>query len=130
MKILLLKRTFRTGETIFREGEPGTEAYLIRRGYVSITKTDAGRTIELATRGPGEIIGEMALLDEKPRSATVAAKSEVEVEVITRGDLHKLLENAPEPLVTILHQLLIRLRDTSDLAASLAAERAEEENRP
>ena len=127
MKILLLKRTFKTGDVIFKEGEVGTEAYLIRSGYVAITKTDSGQTIELATRGPGEIIGEMALLDEKPRSATIVAKSQVEAEVITRSDLRKMLENAPEPLVTIINQLLVRLRDTSDLAASLAADASRNE---
>lgn len=122
MKLLLLKRTFSSGEVLFREGEPGNETFLIREGYVRITKTDAGKTIELATRGPGEIIGEMALIDDKPRSATVTAKTPVGVEIITKGDLKKMLASAPEPLVTILNQLLVRLRDTTDLAASLASE--------
>jgi len=78
--------------------------------------------VELATRGPGEILGEMALIDDKPRSATVSAKTKVEAEVITRADLKGMLSHAPEQLVTILHQLLVRLRDANEMAASYAAE--------
>lgn len=122
LKIMLMKRTFESGHTLFVDGDPGTEAYLIRQGYVSITKEKGGDSVELATRGPGEIIGEMALIDDKPRSATVKAKTRVEVEVITRTDMKTMLAGAPEQLVLILHQLLIRLRDANELAASLAAD--------
>ena len=122
IKVLLLKRTFDVGQTIFSDGEAGAEAYLVRSGYVSIWKQDGSNKIELATRGPGEIIGEMALIDDKPRSATVTAKTKVEVEVITRNDLKTMMSSTPEPVVLILHQLLTRLRDTNELAASFAAD--------
>jgi CRP-like cAMP-binding protein len=117
IKIMLLKKMFDTGNVIFKEGEMGTEAYLIRSGYVTIWKMEAGRVIELATRGPGEIIGEMALIEERPRSASVTAKGKVEVEVITRNELKKMMEGVPEPLAMIIHQLMQRLRDTNELAA-------------
>ena len=122
LKIILLKKTFESGQLLFKEGDPGTEAYLLRTGYVAINKMEGARAVELATRGPGEVLGEMALIDDKPRSATVVAKTKVEAEVITRADLKTMLSNAPEPLVTILHQLLVRLRDANELAASYAAE--------
>ena len=122
LKMILLTKTFESGQTLFREGDPGTEAYLIRSGYVSINKIEGAKTVELAARGPGEIIGEMALIDDKPRSATVLAKTKVEAEVITRSDLKTMLTNSPKPLITILHQLLVRLRDANELAASYAAD--------
>lgn len=122
LKIILLKKTFESGQTLFREGDPGTEAYLIRDGYVSINKVEGTKTVELATRGPGEIIGEMALIDDQPRSATILAKTKVDAEVITRSDLKTMLSHSPEPLITILHQLLVRLRDANELAASYAAD--------
>ena len=122
IKVLLLKKTFEVGQTIFNQGDVGIEAFLVRSGYVSIWKQDGSQKIELATRGPGEIIGEMALIDDKPRSATVTAKTKIEVEVITRNDLKTMMSNTPEPVVLILHQLLTRLRDTNDLAASYAAD--------
>jgi CRP-like cAMP-binding protein len=123
IKVLLMKKTFEVGQTIFTEGEPGTEAFLIRSGYVTISKMDGPKRVELATRGPGEIMGEMALIDEKPRSATLTAKTKVEVEVITRNDLKTMLAGTPEPIALILHQVFARLRDANELAASYAPER-------
>ena len=117
LKIILLKKRFANGQPLFQEREPGHEAYLIRSGYVSIWKDDAGRRVELATRGPGEIIGEMALIDNSPRSASVTAKGDVEVEIITQKDLAGMMEQVPEPVTRILQQLLKRLRDTNELAA-------------
>ena len=115
-KIVLLKRTFESGQTISKEGDPGGEAYLIREGYVTVWKMDGDRKVELATRGPGEIIGEMSLIDDRPRSASVTAKGKVVAEVITRNELKEMLAHSPEPLIHILRQLLERLRDTNELA--------------
>jgi CRP-like cAMP-binding protein len=120
IKIMLMKKTFQSGEVVFKENEPGLEAFLIRNGFVSIMKTDDGRNVELATRGPGEIIGEMALLDHRPRSATVIAKGTLEVEVITRQSMEDMLQHAPEPLVKIINQLLERLRDANEMVAMYA----------
>jgi CRP-like cAMP-binding protein len=115
-KIVLLKRTFESGQTISKEGDPGGEAYLIREGYITIWKMDGDRKVELATRGPGEIVGEMSLIDDRPRSASVTAKGKVVAEVITRNELKEMLSHSPEPLIHILRQLLERLRDTNELA--------------
>jgi CRP-like cAMP-binding protein len=117
IKIMLMKKVFESGQIVFKEGEPGKEAYLIRAGYVSIHKMDGDRDIELATRGPGEIIGEMALLDHQDRSATVIAIGRLEVEIIGRTSLEEMLQHSPEPLVKIINQLLQRLRDANELAA-------------
>ena len=113
IKIVLLKKKFQNGQTLFAEGEPGHEAYLIRSGYVSIWKEDGGRRVDLANRGPGEIIGEMALIDNRPRSASVTAKGDVEVEIITQNvdDLH---EQAGSSKVLHLHGELRKARSTAD----------------
>lgn len=120
IKLMLLKKVFEPGQVLFKEGDPGTEAYLVRSGYVTIWKMDEGKRVDLADRGPGEILGEMALLDDKPRSASVSAKNRVEVEVITRADLKTMLGQTPEPLVVILHQLMSRLRDVNEMVAMYA----------
>lgn len=117
MHILLLKKKFTKGTTIFTEGADGNEAYIIRHGYVSIVKQDEERSVELATRGPGEIVGEMALIDNAPRSATLIAKTDVEVELITRKNLQEMFSNLPEPVSLMIQQLLERLRDMNELAA-------------
>jgi CRP-like cAMP-binding protein len=115
IKIILLKKNFKKGDVVFREGDDGNEAYIVRSGYVSILKTDADKEVELATRGPGEIVGEMALIDDSPRSATLAAKTDIELEIITRTSLKEMMQDLPDPIVTIVHQLLERLRDTNEL---------------
>lgn len=117
IKIALMKRTFEPGAVIIREGDPGREAYLVREGFVEISKTDGAKPVLLATRGPGAIIGEMALIDDSPRSAAVTARGRVVVEVITRNDLKGMLEQAPEQLALIIRQLLERLRDANELIA-------------
>jgi len=68
-------RTFRTGEMITTQGERGDELFVVSQGFVEVTLTDAGggepRTV--VQLGPGQIVGEMSLVDRGPRSATVRA---------------------------------------------------------
>ena len=117
MHIILLKKKFSKGDTIFEEGASGEEAYIVRHGYVTITKKDDERIVELATRGPGEVVGEMALMDDSPRSASLIAKTDVELELITRKELDDMFSGVPEPVSLIIQQLLARLRDMNELAA-------------
>jgi CRP-like cAMP-binding protein len=120
-KASLPKRSLTKGETLFKEGEKGTEAYLIKKGHVSIWRTEEGKRINLATKMEGEIIGEMALIDDTIRSATVTAESDVEVEVITAKQLRHMLSEIPGTLSTILHQLLESLRSANDLISMYAS---------
>lgn len=122
MHIILLKKKFSKGDVLFEEGAEGSEAYIIRHGYVTITKKDGERTVELATRGPGEIVGEMALIDDAPRSASLVAKTDVEVELLTRKELDEMFTDLPEPVSLMIQQLLARLRDMNELAAMNAPE--------
>jgi len=117
-------RSLKKGEILFREGEEASEAYLIRKGYVSIWRTEGSKCINLATKAEGEIIGEMALIDATTRSANVTAESDVVVEVIARTQLYAELENAPATITVILHQLLESLRCANDLIAMYASRQA------
>lgn len=114
------------GQFIFREGEVGREAYLIRSGHVAIWTERGGERVHLAVRDEGEIVGEMSLLDETACSASVTAESDVELEVITREDLEGMLEGAPAVLSTIMHQLMESLRNSNDLV-SMYSSRLDEE---
>jgi CRP-like cAMP-binding protein len=104
-----------------KEGDAGTEAYRITQGYVTIWKTEDGQRVNLATRGEGEIVGEMALIDEVPRSATVTADDALEVEVITKADLDAMMEASPEVLKAILEQLMESIRCANDLISMYAS---------
>ncbi len=76
------QRQFASGEIIIRENDIGETAFVIEQGKVRITKKRGGRTVHLAELGPGGTIGEMSMIDDKPRSATVTA---VEPTIRARG---------------------------------------------
>ena len=65
------------GDELFHEGDQGDSAYIIKEGEVEIIKESNGRDVLLAVRSAGEVIGEMALLEQIPRSATVRARTDV-----------------------------------------------------
>lgn len=94
-------RLLKAGEVLFYEGEEGTQAYIIQSGLMEITRRVGSAEVLLATCEPGEIIGEMALIDQMPRSATVRALKPTEVRILPQQDFASLLETA-DPAVRLL----------------------------
>jgi CRP/FNR family transcriptional regulator, cyclic AMP receptor protein len=94
--------------------------YLLLNGTVEVRKgsTDGSDGVLLATFGPGEFFGEMALLDGYPRSASVFATSEVLCLVLTRWDLHRQLRHDPEIAMKMLAALSHRLRAMDEAMAA------------
>lgn len=119
-------KKFSEGDEIVKEGDIGSEAYLIKSGHVSIWRMSNGEKVHLAVKCEGEIIGEMSLLDETECSASVTAASAVELEVITREDLAKLLDEAPGMVSIIMHQLMESLRASNDLVAMYSSQMDEQ----
>lgn len=100
------------GATLFREGTGSTSVMLIRSGRVKVTcTTEDGREILLAIRGPGDVLGELGALDERPRSATVTALDEVEVMVIPARTFRALIERDGRLALEIIGIVNDRLRD-------------------
>ncbi len=111
-------RRFEADETVFREGDDGDSCYVISAGRVRAVRQHAdGRTIMLATFGPREFFGELALLDRERRSATVEAVEETEVVAILGADLRRLLRADPELALGMLAALGRRLRETNERLA-------------
>jgi len=101
------ERKYRAGEILFREKEPPKEIYLIKEGQIEILK---GET-PIAILGEGDFLGEMGVIDGRPRSATAVAKTETSVLVIDVEELKKKMEE--DPMVGALITTLIRrLRET------------------
>ncbi len=98
------------GETLTRQGEPGGEAFVIAEGDFDVK---IGKK-KVATLGPGEIVGEMALLDGKPRTATVEANSDARVMVLDRREFATLLQDTPSVAVKMLKAVAKRLREAED----------------
>ena len=102
-------RRFAQGTTILRAGEPGAAFYVVLDGTVRVLP-GTGRVFKL---GPGEVFGEMALLDDGPRSADVVADGEVLTMTIGRTAFDKLLRSEPAIARALLRTLAARLRDRS-----------------
>lgn len=101
------EKSFKKGEIIFKEGDPSYEMYLILRGRVKITKNN----VVLAELKSGDFVGEMGVLDRRPRSATAEAIEETIVQILDAETLRKKMEE--EPLIGALILTLVkRLRET------------------
>ena len=107
-------RLLTPGELLFRVGENSDGMYLIRSGQILVYLDKAGTEIPLATIGPGSMLGEMALFDKKPRSASARAVDKVEVTKITNDEFNKIMCQIPKWFVTLMSTLSSRLRDTNE----------------
>ncbi len=110
------------GDVVCREGDADPALFIIAKGSVSILKRDAeDREKLLAKLGPGQTLGEMALLDGQPRSATAVAAEDLALLVFTRAELDRLVEAKPRLGVKLLWKLARflsqRLRQTSGALA-------------
>ena len=85
MPEMIFSKRFAAGEEIFRMGDRGRDAYIIERGKVEVSVTRDGENLIIAELGQGEIFGEMSMIDDAPRSATVTATEGTEVLVILRS---------------------------------------------
>lgn len=104
------------GDVLFFEGELGNHAYVIKEGLVEISRRVGPAEIFLATGGPGEIVGEMALIDGKPRSATTRALRPTTVQVLQRERFDELLNNADPAMRQLMErfvQIIRRLTDST-----------------
>lgn len=100
------------GDILFKEGDKGSLAYVIQEGEVEVVKITDGREVLLAVRGPGDVIGEMALLDESPRNATVRARTDTSMLAIPKAGLDELIECSPGGARVLFEALLNRWRET------------------
>lgn len=99
------------GTTLFAEGDVGDRVFIIRRGEVRILKNQDGGTVELACRGPGEILGEMALIDESPRFASAVCRTDCEFFVLSREKFYDVLMAHPDIAKRTLRVLTARIRE-------------------
>ncbi len=112
------ERTFAAGTTIVTEGEPGVAMFVILSGKAEASKGGSA----VGTFSAGEFFGDMALFEGFPRSATVVAKSDVEVLAITEWDFQAELRTTPELQTQVLKVIVRRLRDTTAELSELKGE--------
>lgn len=113
--------TLKPGQILFKEGEKSNGMFLVRKGELQVFVTQGTKEVNLAVVGEGRMIGEMALFDQKPRSASVRAKEESEVSHITNDDFVNLMKQIPKWFVVLMTTLSGRLRNTNDRLQKIEA---------
>jgi CRP-like cAMP-binding protein len=119
IELIVHERTFMPDEVVFYERQPGTGMYIIKKGLIKLTKTINEEKAKIADLEEGEFFGEMALLEDYPRSAEATAVVKTEVLGIFRPDLFDLIEHNPrlgsKILMKLSQRLANRLRKTTEM---------------
>ena len=108
LESVLRDAVFKRGEMIFAAGEVSTTMYVIRKGYVKIFRTVKDDEQTIAVASPGEFFGELALVDDAPRSASVRASDDVIALTITRRNMDYLQARYPSVAMKI-YMVLMRV---------------------
>ena len=111
---------FSAGEHVFHQGDLGTEMYIIQEGEVHIIKTLAGNQHVLSRLDKGDFFGEMAVLENMPRSADALAITDVKLVIINGARFDEMLRKNPEIAVRIIRKYSKRLREANTLLERLA----------
>src|ERR1700693_2166040 len=112
---LSVPRWFEPGEVVFREGDASDTCYVVREGHArAIHERGDGRTITLATFGPGDFFGELAMFEDELRSATVEAIEPVSAVAVLGPDMRRLMTEHPEISMRLVVALAGRLRETNE----------------
>jgi len=107
--------TYRAGDILMQQGDPGDSAHIVLNGGFEIQKKSGQSVIKIDVRKPGEIIGEMALLSNAPRSATVVATCDSETLCISQEAFENLLSTSPSATMAVLHWVMARLSQNESL---------------
>ncbi|HEY4428518.1 MAG TPA: Crp/Fnr family transcriptional regulator [Solirubrobacteraceae bacterium] len=108
-------RRFEPAQTVFREGDASDTCYVVREGHARAVRSHGdGRTITLATFGPGDIFGELAMFEDERRSATVEAIEPTSVVAVLGPDMRRLMGEHPEISTRLVIALGRRLREMNE----------------
>jgi CRP-like cAMP-binding protein len=112
---VVVPRVFESGEVVFREGDASDTCYIVREGHARAVRTHGdGRTITLATFGPGDIFGELAMFEDELRSATVEALERTSVVGVLGPDMRRLMTEHPSIAARLVIALGRRLRESNE----------------
>ena len=108
-------RSFEPGQLVFREGDDSDTCYIVREGHARAIRSHSdGRTITLASFGPGDIFGELAMFEDERRSATIEAIEPTTVVGVLGGDMRRLMSEYPGIAMRLAVALAGRLRETNE----------------
>lgn len=115
-------RRFRAGQTLMHEGQLGEEILILIDGRVKAScTTEEGKEIVLRFCGPGDLLGELSVIDRRPRSSTVEALEPVEALALAASDFRAFVETRPRAAVELLRMVNRRFRDADRKRIEFAA---------
>lgn len=110
-----LKRSYPKNTVLFSKGDIGDSMYVVIQGKVkAVIYSEEGREMLLSFFGPGEYFGEMAMLDGRPRSASMVTKTFCRLMIIQREDVKRILFSNPDMAFLLLQKILEKLRDATE----------------
>jgi len=124
----VIERRFPAGHVIIHQGEAGASMFIVAEGHVNIfLPGEASRRISLKDIAHGEYFGELALFDDKPRSASALATTDAVLLELDRATLSQYLPQRPAAALTLLRTLSTRLRETNEMLSQRAAKNTVQE---
>ena len=114
LSAITIEQTIPPKNMVFKEGDKGDAAYIVKSGKVNVLKRNSsGADSVLVSLGKGAVIGDMAIIDDQPRSASIATIQETTFLILTKDDFRNLLADVPEISFQILKMTTERLRATN-----------------
>lgn len=104
-----MRRRFAPGETLVKQGDMTTDAYLIVEGVVDVVVDGVDGPVKVGTFGPNDVVGEISLLTRRPRSATLVAVTDVDTILIEKAQLLDIIEHSPHMALSLLRVFADRL---------------------
>jgi len=117
MRIGALGKLYSDGDVIVSEGETGNCMYVVQAGEVAVARDQGGREIPLATLGPGDVFGEMALFTKQPRSATVRACGEARILTVDKRQFLRRTHEDPSLAFELLKRMSERIEKLNKVIA-------------
>ena len=122
LAMLLKPQAYETGQSIFQKGDAGDSMFLVTDGVVTIfLPNEGGKKVVLKEVHRGQYFGELSLFDDKPRSASAEATSDVKLLELERDTLNQQIQKRPRIAIALLGELSARIRETNELLSSRAA---------
>ncbi|MCJ7709678.1 MAG: cyclic nucleotide-binding domain-containing protein [Chloroflexi bacterium] len=118
-----LGRFYDDGEVVFLQGDDGDCMYVVQDGVVEIVREEHGQEVVLRTAGRNEVLGEMAIFDRQPRSATVRAKGRARLLTLDKRNFLRRINEDPSLAFRMMETMSMRVRDLSHQVMELQAAR-------
>lgn len=122
MSVAALGRFYENGEVIVHQGDVGDCMFVVQDGEVEIVREEDGREIHVGSAGRNEVLGEMAIFDRQPRSATIKAKGRARILTLDKRNFLRRINEDPSLAFRMIETMSHRVRELNDQVVSLQAQ--------